>query len=251
MLTIGTVKVRGNKKRTQGPKPKGPEELRKLHRVMWTAWTVVRLKHLEQRALQGIGREVYEELLDYVLGEKCWERSAVGKSISWDGLLTYELQIRKEAAKHANRGKGSLAEGIRFAMRDANLRTEYYVEAVAMAGVKRTRSPTREAPQRDDVDAKPPNDRKVNGKGKKGKGEKGKGKGGKGSNRQNRATKMVNEGRHKEKLKYTSDVGGQQRPTCLRYNRLDACADCKFEHICLRCGGSHPLIDCQAPLVWR
>ena len=84
MLTIGTVKVRGNKKRTQGPKPKGPEELRKLYRVMWTAWTVVRLKHLEQRALQGIGREVYEELLDYVLGEKCWERSAVGKSVSWD-----------------------------------------------------------------------------------------------------------------------------------------------------------------------
>ena len=36
-LTIGTVKVRGNRKRTTGSKPKSPEELRKLYRVMWTA----------------------------------------------------------------------------------------------------------------------------------------------------------------------------------------------------------------------
>ena len=50
-------------------------------------------------------------------------------------------QMRKEAAKFVNRGRGSLAEGIRSSIKDANLRTEYYIEAVAMAGVKRARSP--------------------------------------------------------------------------------------------------------------
>ena len=139
MLTVGSVKVRGNKRKTTGPRPRNPEELRKIYRVMWSAWTVVRLKHPEQRVLKDIGREVFECLLDYILGERCWERRTAGNSISWDGLLNYEWQIRKEAAKFANRGKGSLAEGLRHCMGDANLRTEYHVEVVAMGGSKRAR----------------------------------------------------------------------------------------------------------------
>ena len=85
LLTIGTVKVRGNRRRATGSKPKTLEEFRKLYRIMWTAWTVARFKHPEQRTLKDIGRGVFEELLDYIMGARCWERSAVGKSIFWDG----------------------------------------------------------------------------------------------------------------------------------------------------------------------
>ena len=241
LLTVGTVKVRGNRKRPTGPKPKTPEELRKVYRVMWTAWTVVRLKHPDQRALQGIGRDVYEELLDYILGERCWERSAAGRSISWDGLLTYETQIRREAAKFVNRGKGSLAEGLRASLKDANLRTEYYIEAVAMAGVKRGRTPRR--------DGLPKNKGRRKGKGR-GKGAKS-GKADKGGSRADRARQKVLDAKMKENLKYTVDVVGQLKPVCLRFNRCETCTDCKYEHVCLRCGGSHGLLDCQARPIWK
>ena len=244
LLTIGTVKVRGNRKRINGSKPKSPEELRKSYRVMWTAWTVVRLKHPEQRALQGIGREPFEELLDYILGERCWERSAVGKSISWEGLLAYEIQMRREAAKFVNRGRGSLAEGIRASIKDANLRTECYIEAVAMAGVKRARSPHIDNRRRDAVDDGQGIKQKQQRKKGKGKGSKGR-KGESSDDRGDKARAAVRAAKEKEKLKYTTEVGGRQVPICLRYNRCETCADCKFEHICLRCKGQHPLIDCK------
>ena len=250
LLTIGTVKVRGNRRRSFGAKPKSPEELRKLYRIMWAAWTVVRLKHPEQRMLQGIGRDVFEELLDYVLGERCWERSTVGRNISWDSLLVYETQIRREAAKFVNRGKGTLAEGIRASMKDANLRTEYYVEAVAMSGVKRTRSPQGDGKRRELSDSSPPPKRKH----KSGKG-KGRGKGAKGrktdtpDDRGDKARSLLKIAKEKERLKYTAMVGGKQVPICLRFNRCETCIDCKFVHMCIRCGGSHQLIDCKAPPV--
>ena len=253
MITIGTVKVRGNRKRANGSRPKGPEELRKLYRIMWTAWTVVRLKHRERRELSGIGRDVFEDLLDYILGERCWERNAAGKAISWDGLMTYELQIRKEAAKFVNRGKGSLTEGIRTCLSDANLRTEYYIEAVAMSGVKRGRSPPSNG-QNDDITG---DYRGKKGKGghKGRKGEKGKkqGKGNKGgwaqSDRVGQAQQVLAQARKSQKLKFSLDVGGQQKSICIRYNRCEECSDCRYEHVCLRCGGPHPLIDCTAPPV--
>ena len=244
LLTVGTVKVRGSRKRASGPRPKSPEELRKLYRIMWTAWTVVRLKHPEQRALQGIGREPFEELLDYVLGERCWERSAVGKAISWEGLLTYETQMRKEAAKFVNRGRGNLAEGIRSSIKDANLRTEYYIEAVAMAGVKRARSPPADSARRASGDDDQNSAQKQKKKKGKGKGTKGK-KPGAADERGDEARAAVRTARDKEKLKYTVDVGGRQVPVCLRFNRCEKCSDCRFEHVCLRCKGQHPLLDCK------
>ena len=66
-----------------------------------------------------------------------------------------------------------MAEGLRAAIVDANLRTECYVEAVAMARVKWARSPPR-----DDANAWPTYEKK--GKGKDRDRIKGKGKGGKG-----------------------------------------------------------------------
>ena len=256
MLSIGTVKVRGNRKKVTGPRPKQPEELRKLYRVMWTAWAVVRLKHPEQRALKDIGREVFETLLDYLLGDRCWERRTMGKSISWEGLLSYELRIRMEAAKFCNRGKGSLAEGLRHCMDDANLRTEYYVEVVAMGGVKRTRSPSaQEWPE--DHDAPPRGKGKGKGKNKyvKGKGKKSGDKGGKngdkGDDRGSKARQAISVARRNEKLKFVVGVGGKQAQVCLRFNKLETCRDCRFEHVCLRCGGAHPLIDCTEAPTWK
>ena len=82
MPTVGSVKVRGNKRKTKGPRPCNPGELRKIYRVMWSAWTVVRLKHPELRVLKDIGREVFECLLDYILGERFWERRTARDSIS-------------------------------------------------------------------------------------------------------------------------------------------------------------------------
>ena len=68
MLATGSVSVRGSKHRASGPKPRKLEELRKDYKIMWRVWIVVRVKHPEGRGIKDIGRGVYEELIDYILG---------------------------------------------------------------------------------------------------------------------------------------------------------------------------------------
>ena len=148
--------------------------------------------------------------------------------------------MRKEAAKFVNRGRGSLAEGIRSSIRDANLRTEYYIEAVAMAGVKRARSPHVDSKRRETAEDSPgPKRKHKQTKKGKGKGSKGR-KGETADERGDKAHATLRAAKDKEKLKFTADVGGKQVPICLRFNRCEACADCKFEHVCLRCRGAAP-----------
>ena len=119
-----------------------------------------------------------------------------------------------------------------------------------MAGVKRTRSPQGEGQRREIADDSPPPKRKHK------QTKKGTGKGSKGrktetaDDRGDKARAAVRMAKDKEKLKFTADVGGKQVPICLRFNRCEACTDCKFEHVCLRCRGQHPLIDCKmAPVL--
>jgi hypothetical protein len=258
------VRVRGSGKKQTSPAPRNTDELRKAYRVLWTAWTVVRLKHPDRAELKGIGREPFEEVLDYLLGPRCWDKMTVnGTRIPWAALMEYEHQIRKHAARFVNRGKGTLVDGLRDAVRDAELRNEYYVEPLAMSKHRRSRSPRREVPQREN---KPQ-------KGSKGKGGKATGKGfdggeyGKGeratipnndafSAEQIAARSSVNKAKKLEKLKWHIEAGGTRKSVCVcvcvRFNRLDRCDDrCRYLHVCLRCGGSHIIANCPAAPVLK
>jgi hypothetical protein len=259
VITVGTVRVRGSSKKQTTPAPRNTDELRKVYRVLWTAWTVVRLKHPDRVELKGIGREPFEEVLDYLLGPRCWDKLTVsGTRIPWTALMEYEHQIRKHAARYVNRGKGTLVDGLRDAVRDAELRNEYFVEPLAMSKNRRSRSPRREPPPRENKPQKGP----------KGKGGKAKGKGydgvehGKGdraagsssdalSAEQISARAAVNKAKKLEKLKWYIEAGGTRKSVCIRFNRLDRCDDkCRFLHVCLRCGGNHTIGNCPvAPVL--
>ena len=85
--------------------------------------------------------------------------------------------------------------------------------------------------------------------GGKGKGrgkDKGKGKG------DSDLSKTVNEMRLKEKLQYSVNKRGKHVPECIRFNK-GACKEvsCRHEHVCLRCGSSHPLTECDQPPVMK
>ena len=75
----------------------------------------------------------------------------------------------------------------------------------------------------------------------KGKSNEGKNSGGKGKNNQKGKNKG---GGAPLDCKSTSAAG---KAICYRFNSRAGCqnARCKFEHICGKCEGSHPLHDCK------
>ncbi len=265
-ITIGTVKVRGAGRRPTAPLPKTPEDLRKTYRVMWNAWSVVRLKHPDRPELKGLGREAFEVILDYLLGPKCWEKvSGTGNRISWSDLLAYEHRIRRHAVHYVNRGKGTLVDGLQDALKDIELRNECFVEPMAMSARRRSRSPRRDPP-------KNPQEQK-GGQNRSNKGAKGRAKGvgagndngGKGggdrasgsgqpelTQDQLAARTAVNKAKKAERLKWSVEAGGSRKTVCVRYNRRDHCDDrCRFAHVCLRCGGNHIIKDCPVAPTFK
>ncbi len=288
-LMIGTVKVRGTSKKFTVPAPRNTDELRKTYRLLWTAWTVVRMKHPDRPELRDLGRATWEEVLDYLLGHRCWEKvTPSGTRISWTDLLAYEYQIRKYAAQYVNRGRGTMVEGLRAAVKDSELRNEYFVEQLATTRSRRSRTPRRPgsggngggggnggsgggnrggggkggtAWGHGGNDGRPgsSNDGNNRNKGKKG-GKKG---GGRGSNggagegdeaetAEQQARAATNNARKREKLKFVVEAGGKKQTVCIKYNRMEDCgANCRYAHVCLRCGASHRLYVCPVAPVMK
>ncbi len=289
-LTIGTVKVRGSSKKLTVPAPRNTDELRKTYRLLWTAWTVVRMKHPDRPELKDIGRPAWEEVLDYLLGHRCWEKvTPSGTRISWSDLMVYEFHIRKFAAQHVNRGRGTMVEGLRAAIKDAELRNEYFVEQLATTRSRRSRSPRRPTggtggngggggnggnggngrgggkggtaggPGGNDGRPGSSGDGNNKGKGKKG-GKRSGGRGGGGNagegdeaeSEDQRARNATNVARKREKLKFVVEAGGRKQTVCIKYNRMEDCgANCRYAHVCLRCGASHRLYTCPVAPVMK
>ena len=58
--------------------------------------------------------------------------------------------------------------------------------------------------------------------------------------------------RLKEKLQYSVNQGGKNIPKCIHFNKgARKEASCRYEHVCLRCGGGHPATECDQPPVMK
>ena len=247
MVQGGSLRLK--KTRSSVPMPTGPEELRARYRVMWTQWEVTRLRFPERESLRGMGRDALERVLDYILGKDVGAyRTQKNTRLSWADLLEYELEIRKHACKRVNQGKASMADALRDAIRDNELRTKFFVAPLALAGARgRSRTPRRETKE----------DTTTMQIGKKGKGDKGRGKGKGDRNKDPQKeghnddwNRLVNQSRQKEKLAFGQKKAGKYVAKCIRFNK-GACTEsnCRYDHTCLRCGGARPLPECDQPPV--
>ena len=253
MVQGGNLRLK--KTKSTIPMPMNAEELRARYRVMWVHWEVTRMRFPERDSLKGMGREVLEKVLDYILGKQVASyKTSKNVRLGWPEVLEYELEIRKLACKRVNQGKDTMANALLYAIKDNELRTHSFVTPLAVSGHRgRSRTPRRDT-RRDNT-----NERE-GGKGKGGAKGKGKGKGKGGSkasgsadrddNADNGWGKIVNQMRKNEKVEFSIKKGVKWLPKCIRYNK-GICREpaCRFEHVCLRCGGAHPVPECGEPAV--
>ncbi len=209
----------------------------------------MKIKHPERPVFKHLDDKVWNKLLDYLLGPTVNKyRSSRNIGLTWDDLLKYEFEIRKKAMRLVTNGGRTIAEAIKEATQDDELRSLHFTLQLVTSGrTARSRSPRR-SPRRERNEAP-----KVKGKGKgddrKGKG-KGKGKKGKNNDSWDQPSAEVmayTEAKKTERLTWKSNG----KNICVRFNRGDCWYpnSCREPHVCLRCGDNHPLYRCPKPKI--
>ena len=210
------------------PLPKDPEELRLRVALLGRAWSFVGFQQPNCPWLKGMGPQVFQEYLDYLLGPHVFRlvaRDEFGRESAnppWNLLLSYELEIRRKAMSMVTDLGTPFAKALKEAYENPIVKERYFTTPLALATT--VRSGKRAFDQVD-------ND---GGKGRKGdKGRKGKGKGKKGKGR-------------------GKDSGGCKSETpdgakiCYSFNQAKGCkrANCSFLHVCGKCFQEHSMLQC-------
>jgi hypothetical protein len=117
--------------------PRDAEELRLRYRVLTNAWVFAASKHPNRTWLIDFDAErSYGRLADYLLGPKVamltaspdYAKPTEGPTPSFAVVLHYEFEIRKAAYELVRLGTTSLDQGLRLAMRDAELRMMHFLQ---------------------------------------------------------------------------------------------------------------------------
>ena len=213
--------------------PHNSEALRRRIKLMGVSLMWLGIRHTNRGYLQGISPQLFEDYLSYLLGDFVWQltgKAADGSTVmtpAWSQLLVYEFSIRKQAYHLMANGEGTFSECLKTAMRDPTTKERFFTTPVALSA-----SLKRPLAFNDDGAGKRSKNKgrsKGQGKGKpsgggKGDGKQGKNKGGK----------------------------GRSGPCYAYNNHWERCrnTNCKFAHVCSKCGGKHPVYQCsngQAP----
>jgi len=248
-------------KRT-APLPTGPEEYRAVMKVMGLHWEMVHLKGAGRAVLRDYTVQVFERHVDYILGDECLLIGVANPTMAcgptWDLLMKYELEVRKFAIRRVNEGGSTLAEAMEAARRSIEHRTSFFITPLAMPNSRvasarpaaDSQGPKRSAEeagfQHDGSGAQPQGAKKKQGKAK------GKGKdGAKGKSLDLKdfksltpkaAYRAIRAAPDRFRAKLTGDDGV---PRCHHF-QMGSCArsDCRFAHVCMRCGGAHGILRC-------
>ena len=227
-------------------------EFRDRIRLLWAAYEFMKIRHPMDATLRSSSREIWEEHIDYILGDKVKGRAMTGldgtvkKSPSWQLIMHYEMKIREKAAKLINEShlsggeRYNLATALKAARACRDTRDEEFEDKFRL----------QQDPPKTKNKARGSNDRSpsVSPPTKRGrKSDKGKGKGrGRGSSRDakdrnNRPpSKFDNKTLHREK-------GG--KAICYPFNNKGGCRRkaCTMLHVCQFClSDGHGLLDCPS-----
>jgi hypothetical protein len=106
------------------PMPANPETLRRRMGIWGVSWMFAAVRHTNRAWLEGITPQLFNDYLDYLLGDYVWglvAKDGAGRTLAapgWHQLLDYEHAIRKEMCRKVAAGKGTLATCLREAWRD-------------------------------------------------------------------------------------------------------------------------------------
>ena len=235
-------RVRITRQRQKGKLPTSTEELRAKLRLEANAWLMVAAKMRNKAYLRGLDRRHFEQYVDYLLGERCYNMKVpqpTGEKAAlqppWHILLDYEFELRSHAYKRARKDGTPIGTALLEATRDSELKELHFTSPVSFSAVQRPAKMGRW--EQSGSPAASTSYSTGHGKGSSSKGKAGKGKKGKG-NKAFQTTYLP--GTKLELVTHTPD--GQE--ICYRYNMGGKKCDnkCGRVHICRvrGCGQQHP-----------
>ncbi len=274
-----TGAVRSTQPRVKVQPPKDPEELRYRYRLMKAHWEIIRAKFNDRRAFERYQPEVWDTLVNFLLGPEIYGyRAHGGTRLRWDDLLAFEFEIRRAAMVKVTDGVQPLTEALTSSWKDPDLKGTHFTLQLVTSG-KRGNSG-----DHDDDDNKKLRTELNAVKNELAKFRKGamKGSGGKGDNKGNwnwgegSGSSSSQSGNSKgggkgnntnkggggdgsaklrqlkniEKLRTKTD-GPEGKQICFFF-QVGNCrngSNCKFPHVCLRCHKpGHTILDgtCKA-----
>ena len=228
------------------PKPKDAEELRNRHRLIGAAWVMVHLQHANRPWLKDMKVKDWENVTDYVVGEKVaryqikQEGGTWSPQPSWFIVLHYEHEIRKKAYELVGEGK-HMVEALKLAMACTDTRQLHFTMPLQLEITKNAAAQLSGKNQyggkgKHDQGAKAIQDAFAPTKGVN-KGNKGKDKGG-------------NKGKKEKSDKYkpkSVTPGPEKRRICYAFNNNANCdGSCGMAHVCQICLESdHGRLGCK------
>ena len=225
-------RLRITRQRQKGKLPSNTEELRSKLRLEANAWLMVASKMRNKAYLRGLERRQFEQYVEFLLGEKCYnmkvsnpsgEKSALQPP--WHILLDYEFELRSHAYKKSRKDGTPLGVSLLEATRNSELKELHFTSPISFAAVQR---PAKMGRWEQGSSTNPSTSYSTGqGKGSGGKGKQGKGKKNKGG-KQFQSTYLP--GTKLELVTHTPD--GQE--ICYRYNMKGKKCDgkCGRVHIC-------------------
>jgi hypothetical protein len=221
----GTFKMRPAKATIKVPE--NPEELRNRHRRIAIAWAMLATKHTNRSWLGAGHIECFRKLSDHILGRHIAGLSSTdsyGNTLkpSWNQVLLYDHEVRKEAYKRIRHGEATdIPASIQSCCTDPTLMQLYFLVPLTLSAATGRSSSSTSAPS--NLQREP----KGSGKSKNPKGP----------------------GRPVFQPPSSSSVIKTQGKTgvryCYKYNSSKGCAGgCGYDHVCQRCRGAHPRQKC-------
>jgi hypothetical protein len=224
-----TGMIRIKKGAQEIPLPRNPEEFRARIRVLGHCWLIAAIKFPNKAWLRTATPQLFQEYVDFLLGEHVWNshsKDAAGNVVAsplWSTFLSYEIEIRKLAAKLINEGL-DIATAFRRAMNEPVTFARFFTTPTVRDSVSQQADFARGSRER----SRSPRGGQGHSSGK------GKSKGNKG-------------GKSKSKKGDLHAKTPDGRSICYKYNNAsERCrGQCPYVHVCRRCFGAHPMHMCK------
>ena len=215
--------------------PTGSEEPRQRVKVLGITFQLAAYKHSSRLWLASTSPEVWQQHLDYILGDKVGGLMVRTNETTirppWSVILAYEFQVRKTACKMVMFDNKDFMTAMSDARHCLETKEQHFSTPTAMSLSLARAAPKRAWQDQPANDVRPPKGGKAGGK----KG--GQPKGGQAADR--------GKGKAKQKNKFANVKTPDGRNICFKY-QSNTCnmAGCKFVHVCSECFGAHPLASC-------
>ena len=137
-------RVRITRQKQKGKMPTNTEELRSKLKLEMNAWLMVASKMKNKIYLRGLEKRHFEQYVEYLLGERCYNMkvpTASGEKAAlqppWHILIDYEFELRSFAFKKCRKDGTPLGTAFSLATQNSELKELHFTSPITFTAMQR------------------------------------------------------------------------------------------------------------------